>query len=83
MVKNNLLQFYNKKDKSGLIENILQQRDELPSTNYVAMKIRIKVGEEMKVNFLIQNLINSNFDIKMFPAVEDPRNVYYILLDLP
>lgn len=56
---------------------------ELPETNFVAMKIRIKVGEEMKINFLIQNLINSNFEIKMFSSVENRSEIFYILLNLP
>ena len=50
----------------------MKQRDELPETNYVAMKIRIKIGDQAKINFLIQNLRNSNFEIKMFSSVENP-----------
>ena len=85
MVKNNLIQYYReKKPKDGnIIEQILKQRDELPETNYVAMKIRIKIGDEAKINFLIQNLRNSNFEIKMFSSVENPQEIFYLLLDLP
>ena len=61
----------------------MKQRDELPETNYVAMKIRIKFGDHSKINFLIQNLRNSNFEIKMFSSVENPQEVFYLLLDLP
>ena len=61
----------------------MKQRDELPETNYVAMKIRIKIGDQAKINFLIQNLRNSNFEIKMFSSVENPQEVFYLLLDLP
>ena len=48
MVKNNLIQYYReKKPRYGnIIEQILKQRDELPETNYVAMKIRIKIANQ-------------------------------------
>ena len=47
------------------------------------MKIKIKIGDEVKINFLIQNLINSNFEIKMFSSAENPTEIFYLLLDLP
>ena len=85
MMKTNLIQFYREKKlkDANIIEEILRQRDELPETNYVAMKIKIKMGDEAKINFLIQNLRNSKFEIKMFSSVENPTEVFYLLLDLP
>jgi hypothetical protein len=55
MVKERLVAFYREKigKKNIEIEDILKFRDELPQTSYVAMKVRIKQGDEMRINFLI------------------------------
>ena len=35
-----------------------------------------------RLNFLIKQLIELNFEVKMFPASTDPTNQFYILLNL-
>ena len=63
---------------------ILKDRKELPEVSKFAMKVCLKnPKDKIRINSMITTLVKSNFIVRMFESIEDPKEfLYFITVDL-
>lgn len=81
-----LFSYYSSKvsdEQLNNFRNILEYRTWLPEICSFAMLVKFDTPQKKSLlNKSIQTLVQANFVVKMFPAVENPEVMYYIVLSL-
>jgi len=84
----NLINFYFKRYKGNRavttqITKIVQDRKWLPEISQFAMEVLIDNDiKKQKVNDTIKQLVEIGFNVRMFPAVANPKRRFFITLEL-
>jgi len=83
-IKNNFDQIKEWKHDTDTVMKILKDRKELPEVSKFAMKVCLKnPKDKIRINSMITTLVKSNFIVRMFESIEDPKEfLYFITVDL-